>query len=141
RDQQQRLLAAVGVAGVQRVVADVADGRILARAGPRDRVHRRVQLLRDAPGVGFVAHDLARERVQVVCEQRVRGALGDARGQLRRDFRRDDAFGVYFEVAGADVELVAGLEGRLLAGDRRLLEVDGALEGGGRRELVRGGSA
>src|SRR5690606_41632190 len=97
-----------------------------------------VRFLRECSADQGVLHSFPTRRSS---DLQVRGALGDERGQFRGDLRRDDAFGIDFEVAGADVELVADLEGRLLAGDRRLLEVDGALEGGGRRELVRGGSA
>src|SRR5574337_311476 len=45
RDQQQRLLPAVAVDGVESIVADVGKGRVLVRAGPGKLVDRGEQLL------------------------------------------------------------------------------------------------
>src|SRR6185312_7267371 len=75
-DQQQGLLAAIAVTGMQGVVADVGKGRVFARAGPRYLVDRGKQLLRDPIRIGLVADDLAGEHAHGFAEHHVRQTFG-----------------------------------------------------------------
>ena len=88
RDQQHGLFAAIAVAGIQRVRAQVRDGGILARAGPRDFIDGGKNALRDLIRIGGIADHLARKDVQRLGEYDMRRALGHIRLKFRRDFRR-----------------------------------------------------
>src|ERR671910_872893 len=95
---------------MQRVVAYVRDGRILARTGPGNFVNGCVKLLRDAQRVGLIADDLPRQQAYRLIEYDVRRTLRYVRSECWRNFYRRDPVRIKIVVLGEDGKFVAHRE-------------------------------
>ncbi len=120
------------------MLADVGDGRVLARTGPGQAVDVLEELLRHEVRVRLVADDGGRAQAHGVGEHHVRSALLDEGRQLRGDLRRHHARRIDVVVLRVDGQLVADGELGRFACARRCLHVHGALQGRLRRQLVDG---
>ncbi len=132
RDQQQGLLAAVGMAGMQRVIADVAERGVFARTGPGNAIHGSKQLAQHFIRTCLALQYLVGEQLQRRGEAHMRQLLGQIglQGRISRGWlylgRVDRG------MPGEDRDRVADLEARRLPSHCLGFQVRGALQGTGR---------